>query len=236
MNPHLQDPLRNLSYSLRRYHVDDFYLRHAPDVCNEADVLDLGGNRLAKRGVFNINDISSRVTYANLSAAKQPHVLCRGECTPFRAESFDVVICSEVLEHLLEPRLVLQEIFRLLRSRGTALICVPFLNRIHADPFDYGRYTHYYWSYALQEAGFREINIEWQGGFWTVLVEMIRYLVSDKTIVWSRRQTWLVDALALVFARMKGAAIAWDQDSARTDEGRDPYGFTTGFGMRAVKP
>jgi len=221
MNPRLQDPLSNLSYSLRRYHVDDFYLRHAPDICNQADVLDLGGNQLAKRGAFNINEISSRVTYANLSAVKQPHVLCRAECTPFSAESFDVVICSEVLEHLLEPSLVLKEIFRVLRSRGIALVCVPFLNRIHADPFDYGRYTHYYWSHALREAGFQEFSIEWQGGFWTVLVEMIRYLVSDKTMSWSPKQTWLVDGLALVFAHMKSKAIAWDLDAAKTDEGRD---------------
>jgi len=236
MNEHLQQSLKNLSYSLRRYHVDDFYLRHTILLDGEADVLDLGGDRLAKRGAFNIDEVSGRAIYANLSQAKNPHVLCRAEFVPFRDESFDVVVCSEVLEHLLDPKVVLTEIFRVLRRQGIALICVPFLNRIHADPFDYGRYTDYYWSQALTEIGFRDITIEPQGGFWTVLVEMVRYLICDKTLSWGPRRTWLINSLALTFARMKTTAITWDHDAARKHDKRDPYGFTTGYGLKAVKP
>ncbi|MDQ1239427.1 MAG: hypothetical protein QG577_1613 [Thermodesulfobacteriota bacterium] len=236
MNEHLQQSLKNLSYSLRRYHVDDFYLRHANDMLEATNVLDLGGDRVAKRGAFNLSAINHHVTYANLSPAKSPNVQCRAECVPFKADSFDVVICSEVLEHLLDPVIVLREIFRVLRSQGTALICVPFLNRIHADPFDYGRYTDYYWFQVLAAIGFRDIAIESQGGFWTVLVEMVRYLICDKTMSWGPRRTWLINSLALTFARMKTTAIAWDQDAAEKHDKRDPYGFTTGYGLKAVKP
>jgi 2-polyprenyl-3-methyl-5-hydroxy-6-metoxy-1,4-benzoquinol methylase len=39
--------------------------------------------------------------------------------------SFDRVVCSEVLEHTLDPELVLQTIARLLRPGGVAVITVP---------------------------------------------------------------------------------------------------------------
>jgi len=39
--------------------------------------------------------------------------------------SFDVVVCSEVLEHLYTPEVVLREIGRVLKQDGTVLITVP---------------------------------------------------------------------------------------------------------------
>jgi SAM-dependent methyltransferase len=44
---------------------------------------------------------------------------------PFEAESFDVVVCSEVLEHLFEPQLAAAEAFRVLRPQGRLIVTVP---------------------------------------------------------------------------------------------------------------
>lgn len=44
---------------------------------------------------------------------------------PFSDSSFDLVICTEVLEHLLWPQRLLQEISRLLISGGHLLVSVP---------------------------------------------------------------------------------------------------------------
>lgn len=44
---------------------------------------------------------------------------------PFREQSFDVVICKDILEHLLEPLAVLQEVRRVLKDSGYAVISVP---------------------------------------------------------------------------------------------------------------
>src|SRR3989344_3137619 len=41
---------------------------------------------------------------------------------PFRDESFDGVICSEVLEHVVEPERVLREIKRVLKPEGIAVV------------------------------------------------------------------------------------------------------------------
>ena len=45
-------------------------------------------------------------------------------------KSFDIITCSEVLEHVPEPKKIIKEIFRLLKDDGTAVISVPDENRI----------------------------------------------------------------------------------------------------------
>lgn len=52
---------------------------------------------------------------------------------PFKAESFDAVICSEVLEHLWDLRIVHKEVYRLLKPQGKYLISTP--NFDHIDHF-----------------------------------------------------------------------------------------------------
>lgn len=44
---------------------------------------------------------------------------------PFKDGAFDVVICKDILEHLLEPMAVLQEVRRVLKDDGYAVISVP---------------------------------------------------------------------------------------------------------------
>ena len=44
---------------------------------------------------------------------------------PFRNESFNIIFCLEILEHVKEPRKVIEEIFRLLKKNGTFICSVP---------------------------------------------------------------------------------------------------------------
>lgn len=60
---------------------------------------------------------------------------------PFADNSFDHVIAIEVFEHLSDPRLAASEVCRVLVKDGTALVSVPFMFRVHGDPYDFYRYT-----------------------------------------------------------------------------------------------
>jgi len=60
---------------------------------------------------------------------------------PFRANTFDCVIATAVLEHVPYPRRVVREIRRILRAGGVVYVEVPFLEGYHADPDDYQRFT-----------------------------------------------------------------------------------------------
>lgn len=44
---------------------------------------------------------------------------------PFRDDSFDVILCSHVLEHVADDRKAMRELYRVLRLGGWALVLVP---------------------------------------------------------------------------------------------------------------
>jgi len=140
--------------SLRRYFVDSFFLKKIESFNKTCFALDLGGNKSAKRGLFNIEKYLSNVIYLNFSMKNYPDIR--------------------------KPMDVLREIHRILRPRASLFITVPFMFPIHADPYDYGRYTDQYWMESLIECGFDEIIIERQGGFFCVLVDMLRGYCIEK--------------------------------------------------------
>ena len=45
---------------------------------------------------------------------------------PFQAESFDVVVSTEVVEHLYRPRQLVQNAFRLLKPSGHFIVSTPY--------------------------------------------------------------------------------------------------------------
>jgi ubiquinone/menaquinone biosynthesis C-methylase UbiE len=70
-----------------------------------------------------------------------------GKHIPFEDSSFDSVFSSEVFEHVFNPDELVQEIYRVLKPRGVALITCPFSFPEHEAPNDYCRYS----SFAIQD-------------------------------------------------------------------------------------
>ncbi|MGA2682112.1 MAG: class I SAM-dependent methyltransferase [Candidatus Bathyarchaeia archaeon] len=56
---------------------------------------------------------------------------------------FDVVVCTEVIEHTLNPFSAIKEILRLLKPGGILLLTVPFNFRIHGPLPDCWRFSEY---------------------------------------------------------------------------------------------
>jgi ubiquinone/menaquinone biosynthesis C-methylase UbiE len=44
---------------------------------------------------------------------------------PFKNNTFDIVVCSEVLEHTLSPKKIIKELWRVLKENGMAIISIP---------------------------------------------------------------------------------------------------------------
>jgi SAM-dependent methyltransferase len=55
----------------------------------------------------------------------KPDIIVDLTGTKLRSESFDILICNHVLEHVNDDRTAICEIHRILRPHGTALISVP---------------------------------------------------------------------------------------------------------------
>lgn len=57
--------------------------------------------------------------------------------------SFDFILCTEVLEHTLNPFDAVNEIYRLLKNKGLVFISAPFNFRIHGPLPDCWRFTEH---------------------------------------------------------------------------------------------
>lgn len=81
------------------------------------------------------------------------------ENIPFKSDYFDVVIISNVLEHLVEPQQILKECFRILKPGGVVIGQTPFLMGLHDEPYDFYRYTKYSLKRLLDIAQFTNVEV-----------------------------------------------------------------------------
>ena len=65
----------------------------------------------------------------------------------------DVIVCTEVLEHVPNPHQVISELSRLMKIGGALYVSVPFSAREHQIPYDFFRYTQYGLRHLFEQAG-----------------------------------------------------------------------------------
>lgn len=69
--------------------------------------------------------------------------LCESNEKTLPSEHFDIVICTEVLEHTLQPFKAVDEIKRILKPGGIVFVSTPFNFRIHGPLPDCWRFTEH---------------------------------------------------------------------------------------------
>lgn len=60
---------------------------------------------------------------------------------PVKDMSVDTIVCTGVLEHVSDPYLAVQEIYRILKFGGRVFIETPLMQTVHASPKDFHRWT-----------------------------------------------------------------------------------------------
>ncbi len=88
-------------------------------------------SRLAPEAVVTAVDINNRYlkeAQKNMAGRKIKFVKASAVNLPFRDNSFDLIIASELLEHIKNDQAVIGEIYRLLKTGGKAVISVPSKN------------------------------------------------------------------------------------------------------------
>lgn len=135
--------------------------------------------------------------YSGLSALNELQQLC------FADNTFDVAVCTVVLEHVSEPEQVLREIQRVLKPGGMLLLVAPQSWHEHQIPHDFYRYTSYGLTYLLTKAGLHVEQMTPLGGYFLYLafqVQLLPYWVFSRNR-WDRR-------LGPLAAPLKAAGIA----------------------------
>lgn len=72
-------------------------------------------------------------------------LVCDITSIPEPDASFDVILCSEVFEHLPDPLKALDEFARLLKPGGKLILTAPFSSLVHFAPFHFASGFSRYW-------------------------------------------------------------------------------------------
>lgn len=95
--------------------------------------------------------------------------LCTANALPLADHAVDVVLCTEVLEHVPDPHRAITELKRVLRTGGLAIVTTPFLYPLHEEPRDFQRLTTHQLRRLALCAGFVPDQIETRGNELEVL-------------------------------------------------------------------
>lgn len=73
---------------------------------------------------------------------------------PFINNSIDAIICLEVLEHVKNPFIAIEEVYRVLKPKGKLILSIPFLSPYHGKTKSIDKFSHSYcpdfWRFSNQ--------------------------------------------------------------------------------------
>ena len=144
---------------------------------------------------------------------------------PFLEQAFDAVICTEVLEHVMNFQLLIDEIHRVMRAGGKAVLTVPWSARNHYIPYDFYRYTPA--RLTTMFAAFQSVSISERGTDISsigskMVVLWFRNLVPSKRSKLALVPFWILTSPLLIASLV----IAHICTLTRTGSIDDPLGYT----------
>lgn len=113
------------------------------------------------------------------------------------SNTYNTVILSDVLEHIYEPKILLEKIYKTLEPDGVLLLNTPFAYWEHEIPYDYFRYTRYWYEKTAKEIGFNIENISSIGNDnFSLMIDIL-----SKTI--EQKKTWYFQMLLFLIKKLR---------------------------------
>lgn len=104
-------------------------------------ILVIGGGARGSGADALYGDNSVELIGTDIYASTNTAIVADGHKLPFIDSSFDGVWIQAVLEHVLDPPVVVGEIYRVLRPGGMVYADTPFMQQVHEGAYDFTRYT-----------------------------------------------------------------------------------------------
>jgi SAM-dependent methyltransferase len=143
-------------------------------------IVDLGAGINHNYYKFFIKSNDFTIVKIDINKKCKPDIVANLELTfPLKDNVCDIVLAFNIIEHIYNYKKFLYECFRILKGKGLLICYIPFLIRVHGDPYDYYRFTSYTLHNLLVEVGFEDksIFIEPVGSWiFTVIVNYLTYL------------------------------------------------------------
>lgn len=146
---------------------------------------------------------------------------------PVENNSFDVILCSEVFEHIPYPEKAIKEFSRILVSGGVLLLTAPFCSLTHFAPYHFSTgFNRYWYEKCLTDYGFQVEVIEQNGGYFDFLRQEVLRIPSVA-------ETYLIKASFPL--RMKCVIMAAALEKLIKKDKKSGELLTFGYMIRAVK-
>ena len=92
---------------------------------------------------------------------------------PLENELADLILCTEVLEHVPEYTVAISELYRMLKPDGVLLVTVPFVWVLHEAPNDFFRFTHFGIQRLLIDGGFTKVVVTNSNNYCYTLLQLV---------------------------------------------------------------
>ena len=98
------------------------------------------------------------------------------EKTGLASESFELILCTQVMEHCYNPWQAIREIQRILKPCGRLIISAPHVWFYHPHPTDHWRFTQEGILHLCEMGGLRPEAIVSQGGSALAFLQIVNFL------------------------------------------------------------
>jgi SAM-dependent methyltransferase len=201
-----------------RVRLDAFIRSAAASLPRGARVLDAGAGDGRYRAHFDLARYESADFLQVDKRYADVDYVCSLESIPVEGERYELVLLTQVLEHLPEPLVVLKELHRVLKPGGTLWLTAPLFYPEHEAPYDFYRYTQFAYPHLLGEAGFEIERLEWLDGYFATASFQL-----DRAAAWLPRRPSVFGtgrtalATAAAVALMRPALKALSQALSRAE-------------------
>lgn len=128
--PESKITIENVKLFLKKVHIK-----------KNANILVIGGATKGRGTEMLWNDRKIRITSIDICESLNINYIADAHYLPFKKKFFDAVFIQAVLEHVVDPEIVVKEIYRVLKNDGIVYAETPFMQQIHMGKDDYTRYT-----------------------------------------------------------------------------------------------
>ncbi len=219
---------------VERWHVHEFIRRHAmTHMSPGVKVLDAGSGREHEQ-YLRKELIATGATLHTCDFCAGPGVdfVADVSALPFEDASYDIILSTQVLEHVREPQRVVSEMARVLKPGGHLFLTTPQSSPLHNLPYNYFNFTNLGLRILFENAALKVDKEEPQGGHFTLLAYNLHWTMN---FLRSKKLPWLIGrplglACQILFGFVFKVPLIWlDQFDANVLN-------TLGWNFAAQKP